>query len=34
VGTVISYGSNLFNKPAPLVGQFINESIKAQKIAQ
>ena len=34
VWTVISYGSNLLSKPAPLVGQFINDSLEAQKIAQ
>jgi hypothetical protein len=34
VGTIVSFGSKLFSKPAPLVTQFIGEYLQAQKIAR
>jgi len=34
VWTVVSYSSNILNKPAPLVWQFIGEYMNSQKIAQ
>nr|MDD3720246.1 hypothetical protein [Candidatus Gracilibacteria bacterium] len=34
VGTVVSFGSNLFRQPAPLVGDFIGEYMKSQKVAK
>lgn len=34
VGTIVSFGSSLFKKPAPLVGQFISEYVATQKVAQ
>jgi len=34
VWTIISFGSNILNKPAPLVGQFIGEYMNSKKIAQ
>ena len=34
VGTIVSFGSSLFTKPAPLVSQFIGEYLEAEKIAR
>ena len=34
VWTVVSFGSSLFRKPAPLVSQFIAEYLEQQKVAQ
>jgi hypothetical protein len=34
VGTFISFGSSILNKPAPLVSQFITEYIESTKVAQ
>jgi len=34
VWTIISFGSNVLNKPAPLVGQFIGEYMDSKKVAQ
>ena len=34
VGTIVSFGSSLFKKPAPLVGQFISEYVATQKVAK
>jgi uncharacterized repeat protein (TIGR01451 family) len=34
VWTLVTFGSNIFNKPAPLVGQFIGEYMDSQKIAK
>jgi hypothetical protein len=31
---VVSFGSALFRKPAPLVSQFITEYLNQQKVAQ
>ncbi len=34
VGTIVSFGSSLFYKPAPLVGQFIGEYLWSTKVAK
>ncbi len=34
VGTIVSFGSSIFNKPAPLVGQFIGEYLDSTKVAK
>ena len=34
VGTIVSFGSSLFSKPAPLVSQFIGEYLSAEKVAK
>ncbi|MDD3646648.1 MAG: hypothetical protein PHH06_04570, partial [Candidatus Gracilibacteria bacterium] len=34
VGTIVSFGSALFTKPAPLVSQFITEYLNSQKVAK
>ena len=34
VGTIVSFGSQIFKKPAPLVGQFISEYLASEKVAQ
>ena len=34
VWTIVSYGSSVFRKPAPLVSSFIDEYIKATKVAK
>ncbi|MDQ7023627.1 MAG: hypothetical protein Q9M97_09120 [Candidatus Gracilibacteria bacterium] len=34
VGTIVNYGSNILKKPAPLVGQFINEYTTSTKVAR
>ena len=34
VWTLVSYGSNILKKPAPLVGQFIKEYTESTKVAQ
>lgn len=34
VGTIVSFGSSIFSKPAPLTNQFIGEYLESQKIAQ
>ncbi|RKW22447.1 hypothetical protein D8B46_05460, partial [Candidatus Gracilibacteria bacterium] len=34
VGTVVSYGSSVFRKPAPLTSTFIEEYVKATKVAR
>ncbi|MFA5917857.1 MAG: hypothetical protein WC850_06515 [Candidatus Gracilibacteria bacterium] len=34
VGTIVSFGSNLFRKQAPLVGDFIGEYIASKKVAK
>ena len=34
VWTIVSFGSSLFRKPAPLVSQFIAEYVEQQKVAQ
>ena len=33
-GTVVSFGSSIFQKPAPLVTQFINTYLTTQKVAK
>ena len=33
VGTVVSFGSSIFKKPAPLVGQFVGEYLESSKVA-
>lgn len=34
VGTIVSFGSSLFRKPAPLTWQFISEYLESEKIAR
>ncbi len=34
VGTIVSFGSSLFTKPAPLVTQFTKEYIRSTKVAK
>jgi hypothetical protein len=34
VGTIVSFGSSVFRKPAPLTTKFIGEYIESQKVAQ
>lgn len=34
VGTIVSFGSSIFHKPAPLVGQFIGEYLDTTKVAK
>jgi hypothetical protein len=34
VGTIVSFGSNVFRKPAPLTSKFISDYLEAQKTAQ
>lgn len=34
VGTIVSFGSSLFSKPAPLISQFITEYMNSTKVAQ
>ena len=34
VWTVVSYGSSVFRKPAPLTSTFIEEYVKATKVAR
>ena len=34
VWTIVSFGSSLFRKPAPLITTFINEYLTADKIAK
>lgn len=34
VGTIVSFGSSIFHKPAPLVGQFIAEYLDTTKVAK
>jgi len=34
VGTVVSFGSQIFTKPAPLVSQFIGEYLESEKVAR
>jgi hypothetical protein len=33
-GTIVSFGSHIFKKPAPLVTKFINEYLETSKVAQ
>ncbi|MCD5375212.1 hypothetical protein LR010_02030, partial [Candidatus Gracilibacteria bacterium] len=34
VGTIVSFGSSLFSKPAPLVSQFVGEYLESTKVAK
>ena len=34
VGTVVSFGSGIFHKPAPLVSQFVGEYLDSTKVAR
>lgn len=34
VGTIVSFASGLFRRPAPLVSQFIEEYMQSEKIAK
>ena len=34
VGTMVSFGSSIFRKPAPLTARFISEYLDATKVAQ
>ena len=34
VGTIVSFGSSLFTKPAPLVSQFVGEYLESVKVAK
>jgi hypothetical protein len=34
VGTIVSFGSSLFTKPAPLVSQFVGEYLESVKIVK
>jgi uncharacterized repeat protein (TIGR01451 family) len=34
VGTIVSFGSSLFSKPAPLVSQFVGEYLESEKVAK
>jgi hypothetical protein len=34
VGTIVSFGSKLFSKPAPLVSQFVWEYLESTKVAK
>jgi hypothetical protein len=34
VGTIVSFGSRLFRRPAPLTSQFIDDYIESQKVAE
>lgn len=34
VGTIVSFASGLFRKPAPLVSQFIEEYLASEKVAK
>lgn len=34
VGTIVSFGSSVFRKPAPLTAKFIAEYVESQKVAQ
>lgn len=34
VGTIVSFGSSIFTKPAPLVSQFIGEYLESDKVAR
>jgi len=34
VGTIVSFGSSIFRKPAPLTSKFLNDYLKATKVAQ
>ena len=34
VWTIVSFGSSIFRKPAPLLSQFIDEYLKSEKIAK
>ncbi|MDD2870560.1 MAG: hypothetical protein PHS49_01090 [Candidatus Gracilibacteria bacterium] len=34
VGTIVSFGSKLFRKPAPLISTFINEYLQSEKISK
>lgn len=34
VGTIVSFGSSIFHKPAPLVGQFVGEYLDTTKVAK
>ncbi|USN58063.1 MAG: hypothetical protein H6767_07065 [Candidatus Peribacteria bacterium] len=33
VGTIVSFGSSFFRKPAPLLGEFIGEYLSSRKYA-
>ncbi len=34
VGTIVSFGSGLFTRPAPLVSQFVGEYLESEKVAK
>lgn len=34
VGTIVSFGSQLLRKPAPLLSQFVSEYLSSQKVAK